>query len=73
MGLAINDKKIDTELEKVVKRLQRDYNIKHVSKTDAVRYLLGIKNQLGYYSERYQNNDRGELLCCQKNSGLDLL
>jgi len=45
MGLAINDKKIDMELGKVVKRLQNEGNIKHVSKTDALRYLLGIKKQ----------------------------
>ena len=45
MALTINDKDIDKKLEQITLRIQQDFGIRNCSKSDAIRYLLGIRKQ----------------------------
>lgn len=45
MAIHINDKKLDESLNNVVFIIKRDLGIKNVSKTDAIRWLLGMSKQ----------------------------
>lgn len=45
MAFVVSDKKIDNRLEQIVKDLKYNFGIKHVTKTDALRFILKIREQ----------------------------
>ncbi len=45
MGFIVKDKKLDGDIIKLQKWLQDVFGIKNCTKTDAIRYLLKMKQQ----------------------------
>ena len=45
MTIIIKDKNIDEEIEKIIQRMRNEFGIKTVSKTDAIRFLLKMRQQ----------------------------
>ena len=53
MAINIRDKDIDKKLEEMANQLKKDFGIKHVSKTDAIRFLLKIRKQGNKTSKKW--------------------
>jgi len=54
MAILINDKEIDRRLEQITLNIQKDFGIKNCSKSDAIRFLLGIRRQGKKTNRRWQ-------------------
>lgn len=45
MAFKVNDKEVDDRIDEVIRNIKREFGLKNVSKVDAIRFLLKIRQK----------------------------